>query len=340
MILIRGELNMCDIKSFQPTIIQQLKDFQGNKIFMKREDLLPLSFGGNKVRIALEYIEDMKSKGYDTLIGYGNTRSNLCRVLSNIACRERIPCFIVSPADDSGHIVATNNSLLSQNCNASYIYCQKNNVSTSISNLILDLKNKNKKPYYINGNEFGIGNEAIPVNAYYKTFMEICKQEQEAKIKFDYIFVALGTGMTYSGLISGKIASNDHFHNIIGVSIARNVKQCIEKVESYTSEFLKTKGIDADKVLLEKNIHITDDFLFGGYSLYNSEVKNTIKLLYQKEGIYADTTYVGKAYYGMKKFIEENNIVDKNILFIHTGSAPLFFDKINDVFGDENEIYK
>ena len=42
----------------------------------------------------------------------------------------------------------------------------------------------------------------------------------------------------------------------------------------------------------------------------------------------------------MKKFIEENNIVDKNILFIHTGSAPLFFDKINDVFGDENEIYK
>ena len=326
---------MCNMKSFHPTMIQQLNDFHNNKIFIKREDLLPLSFGGNKVRIAMEYIDDMKSKGYDTLIGYGNTRSNLCRVLSNIACKEELPCYIVSPADDDGKIVKTNNSFLSQSCNAEYIYCQKNNVSQTISNLILDLKKKNMKPYYINGNEFGIGNEAIPANAYYKVFEEICKQEESSNIKYDYIFVALGTGMTYSGLISGKIINSDSFHNIIGISIARDINQCIEKIEGYTSEFLKTKGIDADKILLKENINITDDFLLGGYSKYNSEIKDTITHLYQKEGIYADITYVGKAYYGMKRFIVNNNIEGKNILFIHTGSAPLFFDKIKEVFGDE-----
>ncbi|MBS5115783.1 MAG: pyridoxal-phosphate dependent enzyme [Erysipelotrichaceae bacterium] len=325
---------MSNIRSFHPTIIQQLNDFHDNKIFMKREDLLPLSFGGNKVRIAMEYIADMKAKGYDTLIGYGNTRSNLCRVLSNIACKEKIPCYIVSPADDDGQIVPTNNSFLSQNCDAQYVYCQKNNVALTISNLMKELKEKILKPYYINGNEFGTGNETVPVNAYYKVYEEICNQEQKLNIKYDYIFVALGTGMTYSGLISGKIANNDSSHNIIGISIARNTDQCREKIESYASKFLDIKGIDISEEELKKNINISDEFLLGGYSKYNSEIKDTITRLYQEEGVYADTTYVGKAYYGMKKFIEKNNIVGKNILFIHTGSTPLFFDKINEIFGD------
>ena len=48
-------------------------------------------------------------------------------------------------------------------------------------------------------------------------------------IKYDYIFVALGTGMTYSGLISGKIANNDSSHNIIGISIARNTSMSAER---------------------------------------------------------------------------------------------------------------
>ncbi len=267
---------MFNVKCFQPTIIQQLNDFHDNKIFMKREDLLPLSFGGNKVRIAMEYIDDMKEKGYDTLIGYGNTRSNLCRVLSNIAYKEKIPCYIVSPADDDGKIVPTNNSFLSQSCNAQYVYCQKNKVASTISNLMKELKRKKLNPYYINGNEFGVGNESVPVNAYYKVYKEICNQEQKSNIQYDYIFVALGTGMTYSGLISGKIVYNDSFHNIIGISIARNIDQCRDKIENYTSEFLKIKGINISNEDLKKNIHISDEFLLGGYSKYNSEIKHTI----------------------------------------------------------------
>ena len=42
---------------FAPTPIQFLwEDEQGNRLYVKREDLLPYSFGGNKVRIGLEYL--------------------------------------------------------------------------------------------------------------------------------------------------------------------------------------------------------------------------------------------------------------------------------------------
>ena len=35
----------------------------GNNFYIKRDDLLPFSCGGNKVRIAHEFLEDMKAKG-------------------------------------------------------------------------------------------------------------------------------------------------------------------------------------------------------------------------------------------------------------------------------------
>ena len=41
-----------------------------------------------------------------------------------------------------------------------------------------------------------------------------------------------------------------------------------------------------------------------------------------------DTTYVGKAFWGMLKFLEDNRIEGKRVLFIHTGGTPLFFDKL------------
>lgn len=41
-----------------------------------------------------------------------------------------------------------------------------------------------------------------------------------------------------------------------------------------------------------------------------------------------DTTYTGKAYWGMKEHIKKYQITEKNILFIHTGGTPLFFDDL------------
>lgn len=47
------------------TIIQRLAmdDPAGNEFYIKRDDLLPFSIGGNKVRIAEAFYQDMKAKG-------------------------------------------------------------------------------------------------------------------------------------------------------------------------------------------------------------------------------------------------------------------------------------
>ena len=50
----------------------------------------------------------------------------------------------------------------------------------------------------------------------------------------------------------------------------------------------------------------------------------------RKEGIPFNTTYTGKAFWGMTEYIKQNNIQGKNILFINTGGVPLLFDDLGD----------
>ena len=64
------------------TPIQKIRSINDNNVYIKRDDLLGESFGGNKYRIACEFFEDMKDKNKDLIIAYGNSRSNLCRVIS------------------------------------------------------------------------------------------------------------------------------------------------------------------------------------------------------------------------------------------------------------------
>lgn len=66
----------------------------------------------------------------------------------------------------------------------------------------------------------------------------------------------------------------------------------------------------------------------GGYGKGNYDLIEYIKSIYRKYGIPMDATYVGKAFYGMNQYIKDNNLCNKNILFLHTGGTPIFFDDL------------
>ena len=81
--------------------------------------------------------------------------------------------------------------------------------------------------------------------------------------------------------------------------------------------------------MIDKNTIFLDDYTGNGYGRDNEEIVQTIKDSFVQYGIPLDSTYTGKAFWGMKKYILDNGIKDKNILFIHTGGTPLFFDDIS-----------
>ena len=53
------------------------KEFNNN-LYMKREDMIPYSFGGNKARKGFLFFEEIDKGNYDCVVTYGSSHSNHC----------------------------------------------------------------------------------------------------------------------------------------------------------------------------------------------------------------------------------------------------------------------
>ena len=284
-----------------PTVIYRINDLLQNNVFVKRDDLLPFSFGGNKARKAQYFLEDIKEKKANYLVTYGSASSNHCRVIANLASSLGIPCLIISPDEEEQETI---NRKFMKFFNAEIFVCPVSEVSKTIDNNMQRLSNEGYNPYFIMGG--GHGN--FGTRAYVDCFEEILEYEKETDIKFDYIFHASGTGTTQSGLICGKLMNNSDVH-IVGISIARRCPY----------------GRN------EKSLDFIDDYVLDGYGCANDEILKIISEQMRINGMPLNKTYTAKAFWGMTEYIKKNDIKHKNILFINTGGAPLFFDDLGNL---------
>lgn len=318
------------ISKFKPTPIMESRlGEQKNAIYVKRDDLLPFCFGGNKVRIARELMNDMLSKGKNYLIGYGNARSNLVRVLANYCGQLGLECTMISPDDDDGSRIETYNSKLSKMCGVNFVFCSKQNVAETVERVLVDCEKKGFRPYYIYGDKFGKGNEQVPLQAYNQVYDEIMTQEEDMGLKFDYIFLPTGTGMTQSGLLSRQIQTKDWQRTIVGITVARHKQQLEDTIGKTLSDFFKEQMNSEYLLRIPECITIYEDLSNFGYGVCSEHTGDVIRTVYEKDGIPLDPTYSGKGFCGMLKWLQENEITDKRVLFIHTGGTPLFFDYIS-----------
>lgn len=288
-----------------------------NTVFMKRDDLIPYSFGGNKARKALLFFKELESQKSDCIVTYGCSDSNHCRVIANLAASKKLKCIIISPIENSK---PTFNNKMMNIFGAEVVGCQITNVKATINQKLSELVKKGYKPYFIQGG--GHGN--LGTKAYIDAYEEIRYYELENKIHFNYIFHASGTGTTQAGLVCGQLINKDK-RQIIGISIARKNPYGSQVVFKSVNDYMESIG---EKKVGIDVINFVDNYVLGGYGDYNDEVKKVIKDVLIKEGIPLDTTYTGKGFWGMKEYIKKNQLEGKNILFIHTGGTPLFFDDL------------
>lgn len=293
-----------------------------NQLFIKRDDLIPFSFGGNKARKAMLFWEDIKEKDVDYIVTYGSSHSNHCRIIANLASSQKLKCIIISPRENEQE---TFNRKMMKLFKAEMISCSLNEVRHVIENTLEDLRARGYKPYFIPGG--GHGN--IGTQAYVACYEEIRNYERENGIFFDYIFHASGTGTTQAGLVSGQLLHND-CRKIVGISIARRVPYGRDVVIASIEDYLAERKVNVSKPIIEENTVFIDDYICGGYGIHNSNILNSIKILLEQYGIYSDSIYTGKAFGGMGDYVRTNHIRKKNILFLHTGSSPLFFDDLKD----------
>ena len=285
-------------------------------MWIKREDLIPFSFGGNKARKARLFFQQIDEGSYDCVVTYGSGSSNHCRVTANECSRRGIECFIVSPEDTFN---ASFNSQMTSIFGAEITTVSVNEVHNTIENKLTNLIKIGRRPYFIEGG--GHGN--IGTEAYVQCYDEIKKQEKEMGVFFDCIFFASGTGTTQAGLICGQLQVGD-VRQIIGVSIARKNPRGRNVVIQSIHDYLRER---ADEESIQKATIFIDEYT-SGYGQYDKRVVETIKNVLMSYGIPLDATYTGKAFMGMTEYISNQKVEGKNILFIHTGGTPLFFDSL------------
>jgi D-cysteine desulfhydrase len=305
------------------TPIQELGELYNNQIFVKREDLIPFSFGGNKARKAILFFEEIDAGDYDYVVTYGGSHSNHCRVVANMAASRGLKCVIIGPEEVSD---PTFNSRMMQIFGAEIITVPVEKVHKTIENILATLKTSGHKPYFIEGG--GHGN--IGTEAYVQCYDDITEFEKSNNLKFDYIFFASGTGTTQAGLVCGQIIHGDD-RQIIGISIARKNPRGRDIILQSECTFLNDRNVPYTIGALENATTFIDDYTGDGYGKNSEEIINLISNIMLCYGLPLDSTYTGKAFLGMKKYLQKKTVNGNTILFIHTGGTPLFFDDLNSI---------
>ena len=200
---------------------------------------------------------------------------------------------------------------------AEIITAQVSKVHDTIEKKIKEIKRDGRKPYFIEGG--GHGN--IGTEAYVQCYQEIRDYEKIENIHFDYIFFASGTGTTQAGLVCGQLLNRD-VRKIVGISIARKNPRGRDIVVDSVRSYLGERAVEDE--LQNKTIFV-DDYT-SGYGKEDIRVNQVIEIVLKNYGIPFDATYTGKAFMGMMEYTK--SIKNKNILFIHTGGTPLFFDEL------------
>ncbi len=320
----------------EATPIEFLPNFSkalGGKVnvYIKRDDLLPGTSGGNKTRKLDFCIADALAKGADTIITCGAVQSNHCRLTLSWAVKEGLDCYLVleERVKNSYNPEASGNNFLFRLLGVKGITVVPggSDMMGEMEKVAEKLKAEGKKPYIVPG---GASN-ALGALGYVGCMEEIMHQMFTQGLTFDHMVVPSGSAGTHAGIIAGMIGNNINIPVTgIGVNRPKAVQQ--EAVHKLANQALDLIGVEqrvpADKVIA------FDDYVGPGYSLPTDAMVEAVKLLARTEGILLDPVYSGKAMSGLIDLVRKGYFREgSNILFLHTGGSPALYAYL-DCFGN------
>ncbi len=308
---VREKINQisCDFSLIQNLI--KIKTAAKIQLKVKRDDLLPFFYGGNKARKILKFAEDIALKNCNAIVTNGGVQSNHARVAALFCAEKGYKCKLILHGEPEEIQNPRGNLLIMHLAGAEIEIVQPDRIAGKMRASLDELKNKGFKPYEILGGGHGVFGSL----AYAEAVKELETFYKETGWKPDYIVHASGTGTTQAGLIAGlrKIGWNT---KVIGISVARRNPRGKAVVENSCSELLRYLNMQDKNV----GVDFRDEWICGGYGKADNKILNTIKNVAKNEGLILDPTYTGKAFTGMLDLINNGEIPDgSKVLFWHTG---------------------
>lgn len=317
------------------TPIEKLPRFtealNGPDIYIKRDDLLGLTAGGNKTRKLEFLVADALAQGADTLITCGAVQSNHCRLTLAAAVKEGLKCRLVleERVPKSYNPDASGNNFLYRLLGVEKIKVVPggSDMTAAMQSVADELAAQGRKGYIIPG---GASNP-IGTTGYVACAQEIQNQLFEKGIQIDYVVCASGSAGTHAGLVTGLYGTNSNIP-VIGVNVSRKKSAQEELVYGLVQKTARHVGIKYD--IPREAVTCLDEYVGPGYSLPTPEMVEAVRLMARTEGILLDPVYTGKAAAGLIGLIRKGFFKKKDsVLFVHTGGSPALYAYIPAILG-------
>jgi D-cysteine desulfhydrase family pyridoxal phosphate-dependent enzyme len=310
-----------------PTPLQKLENLSqelgGPGIYIKRDDLTGLAFGGNKSRKLEFIIQDVLNKKADAVITWAAVQSNWCLQTAAAARKFGLKPILILfkkydlPEEYDGNL------LLDYILDADVIIkeaekgkvLKKEDIQGIVEKVENEVKEWGLNPYLapLGGSMVG-GSMEKPLGAisYVDAFVELLEQAEKLRLEFNYVLHSSGSGGTQSGLAVG----------------AKAIKEDT-KVLTIAQDTAKALGLDF--AMEKEDIIIFDEYIKEGYGILNKEVSEALRFVAVKEGIFLDPVYTGKAMAALIDLVKKGYFKKEDkIVFFHTGgTAALFPNKHN-----------
>ncbi len=316
-----------------PTPLQEARNFSmvlgGPRIFIKRDDLTGVAFGGNKSR-KLEYLlADAINQNADTVITAGAVQSNHCLQTAASAARSGLACHLVlgghPPARPEG------NYLIDRLLGATIHFTERHLREQTMDEVSRKLQAEGARPYVI---PVG-GSNVVGAMGYVKAAFELVSQADEIDVNFDHMIFATSSGGTQAGLSVGLHMAG-YRGELTGVSIDQVPDEdSDEKFKEFVLEIVKdlARLLDVDKPFVIGDLSIDYGYLGAGYGVMGDLERRAIRLLAQTEGVLVGPVYTSRALGCLIDKIEKG-LIGKNetVLFWHTGDNNVLHAYVDSLF--------
>jgi len=265
-------------------------------LWIKRDDLIGLGGGGNKVRKLQWTCAQALAAGADTLITSGAAQSNHARLTAAAGARLglRVVLVLAGSRPEPGQL--TGNLALDTLFGASLVW------SADVDDVTAELENAGRSVAVI---PFG-GSSPLTTNAYLDAAREIVSQGVDP----DHVVVAVGSGATMAGLVRGFGPQR-----VLGV-------QC----GAVTDPQRTVRELFPVHDPAPTSLRIRMDQVGAGYGQVTPEVTAALTLAARTEGIVFDPVYTGRALAGLIAEVADGRIEPgSTVVLMHTGGLPGLF---------------
>jgi 1-aminocyclopropane-1-carboxylate deaminase/D-cysteine desulfhydrase-like pyridoxal-dependent ACC family enzyme len=307
-----------------PSPFQRLPRFSAElggaaEVWIKREDLLPLAFGGNKLRNLEFLVGEASSVGADTLVTSGRQWSNHCRLTAAAGARAGLAVHLVlsgPPVEPAGPNERLD-LLLGATIHVAHTDARDDRAAL-LERVVADLRGAGRKPFVV-----AVGGTG-PIGAAGQVLagIEMARQAKAAGVSPSMVVLPSATGGTQAGVLAGlRLAGSDA--RVLGIAVAAPADELRPTVAGLLEGLAPLTGLRVDHAEIE----LTDAQLGAGYGVSTPAAVAATELLARTEGILVDPIYTAKALAEVVARVRDGRL-EGTVVFWHAGGTPALFEAL------------